>query len=164
MNRAMKLAAVGALALAACLVLGDAAAADPVISMPGVQVNFDKKGGEVSSAIRILLGLTVLSLAPAIMMSMTAFIRIVIVLSMLRHALGMQDTPPNTVIISLALFLTLFTIAIVNWRYSAPFRSEVKESLHIGEAQRPEGEVHLREVIAQERLRRKERRERKKDA
>ena len=111
MNRAMKLAAVGALALAACLVLGDAAAADPVISMPGVQVNFDKKGGEVSSAIRILLGLTVLSLAPAIMMSMTAFIRIVIVLSMLRHALGMQDTPPNTVIISLALFLTFFTMS-----------------------------------------------------
>jgi flagellar biosynthetic protein FliP len=44
-------------------------------------------------------------------MSMTAFVRIVIVLSMLRHALGMQDTPPNTVIISLALFLTLFTMS-----------------------------------------------------
>lgn len=111
MNRAVKYAAVGCLALAACLALGDAAAADPVISIPGVQVNFDKKGGEVSSAIRILLGLTVLSLAPAIMMSMTAFIRIVIVLSMLRHALGMQDTPPNTVIISLALFLTFFTMS-----------------------------------------------------
>ncbi len=48
---------------------------------------------------------------PAILMSMTAFVRIVIVLSMLRHALGMQDTPPNTVIISLALFLTFFTMA-----------------------------------------------------
>jgi flagellar biosynthetic protein FliP len=51
--------------------------------------------------------LTVLSLAPAILVSMTSFIRIVIVLSMLRHALGMQETPPNTVIVSLALFLTL---------------------------------------------------------
>jgi flagellar biosynthetic protein FliP len=66
---------------------------------------------EVSSAIKIILGLTVLSLAPAILMSMTSFIRIVIVLSMLRHALGMQDTPPNTVIISLSLFLTLFTMS-----------------------------------------------------
>jgi flagellar biosynthetic protein FliP len=65
----------------------------------------------MSSAIKILLGLTVLSLAPAILMSMTAFVRIVIVLSMLRHALGMQDTPPNTVIVSLALFLTFFTMA-----------------------------------------------------
>jgi len=57
------------------------------------------------------LGLTVLSLAPAILMSMTAFVRIVIVLSMLRHALGMQETPPNTVVISLALFLTFFTMS-----------------------------------------------------
>jgi flagellar biosynthetic protein FliP len=57
------------------------------------------------------LGLTVLSLAPAILMSMTSFIRIVVVLSMLRHAMGMQETPPNTVLISLALFLTLFTMS-----------------------------------------------------
>jgi len=74
------------------------------------------------------------------------------------------DAQKDMALAALGAFLTLFTIAIVNWRYSAPFRSEVKESLHIGEAQRPEGEVHLREVIAQERLRRKERRERKKDA
>jgi flagellar biosynthetic protein FliP len=73
-----------------------------------VQVNM---GGDMSAAIKILLGLTVLSLAPAILMSMTAFVRIVIVLSMLRSALGMQDTPPNTVVISLALFLTFFTMA-----------------------------------------------------
>ncbi|KQY12135.1 flagellar biosynthesis protein flip [Massilia sp. Root133] len=52
-----------------------------------------------------------LSLAPGILMSMTAFVRIVIVLSMLRQALGMQQTPPNTVVVSLALFLTFFTMA-----------------------------------------------------
>jgi flagellar biosynthetic protein FliP len=63
--------------------------------------------------LKVLLGLTVLSFAPAILVSMTAFIRIAIVLSMLRHALGMQETPPNTVIVSLALFLTLFTMAPV---------------------------------------------------
>jgi flagellar biosynthetic protein FliP len=86
-------------------------ARDTSTLLPGVQVNFSGDAGEISSAVKILLGLTVLSLAPAILMSMTSFIRIVIVLSMLRHALGMQETPPNTVIISLALFLTLFTMS-----------------------------------------------------
>lgn len=87
-------------------------AAEPLVSMPGVQVNLSgaPKGAELASPIKILLGLTVLSLAPAILMSMTSFIRIVIVLSMLRHALGMQETPPNTVIVSLAMFLTFFTM------------------------------------------------------
>jgi flagellar biosynthetic protein FliP len=88
-----------------------AAWAAPVLSAPGIQVNAG--GADVSLALKVLLGLTVLSLAPAILVSMTAFIRIVIVLSMLRHALGMQETPPNTVIVSLALFLTLFTMAPV---------------------------------------------------
>jgi flagellar biosynthetic protein FliP len=98
--------------LLALLAAGVADAAEPVMSMPGLQVNMDAKGGaELASAVKILLGLTVLSLAPAILMSMTAFVRIVIVLSMLRHALGMQETPPNTVIISLSLFLTFFTMA-----------------------------------------------------
>ena len=58
-------------------------------------------------------------------MSMTSFIRIVVVLSMLRHALGMQDTPPNAVIVSLSLFLTLFTMAAtfqeVNTKAFQPF-------------------------------------------
>jgi len=81
---------------------------------PALQLNIGGgQGAGTSTAVRILLGLTVLSLAPAILMSMTSFVRIVIVLSMLRHALGMQETPPNTVIISLSLFLTLFTMAPV---------------------------------------------------
>jgi flagellar biosynthetic protein FliP len=52
----------------------------------------------------------VLSLAPAILIVMTSFTRIIIVLAMLRHAFGMPETPPNTVLISLTLFLTLFTM------------------------------------------------------
>lgn len=94
--------------------MGAAWAAEPAINMPGLQVNLGGKGSaETASAIKILLGLTVLSLAPAILMSMTSFVRIVIVLSMLRHALGMQETPPNTVVVSLALFLTFFTMSPV---------------------------------------------------
>ncbi len=102
------------LALALAAMAGAwAAAPAPALSLPGMQLRLAGAGGpaELSSAVKILLGLTVLSLAPAILMSMTSFVRIVIVLSMLRHALGMQETPPNTVIVSLALFLTFFTMA-----------------------------------------------------
>lgn len=58
--------------------------------------------------VQLVLLMTVLSLAPAILMMMTSFTRIIVVLSFLRTALGLQQTPPNTVLISLALFMTLF--------------------------------------------------------
>lgn len=90
--------------------LAHAADHGSAVSLPGMQIHLDG-AGEWSSAIKILMGLTVLSLAPAILMSMTSFIRIVIVLSMVRHALGMQETPPNTVVLSLALFLTFFSMS-----------------------------------------------------
>ena len=60
---------------------------------------------------RIVLGLTLITVLPALLVSLTAFLRIIIVLSMLRHAIGMQETPPNTVLIGLALFMTLFTMS-----------------------------------------------------
>ncbi len=66
-------------------------------------------GGSVASrVIQMVTLLTVLSLAPSILMMMTSFTRIVVVLSFLRTAMGTQQTPPNTVLISLAMFLTLF--------------------------------------------------------
>ena len=83
------------------------------LRLPGVDIRFDAKPAqttEVTTAIKVIALLTVLSLAPAILVVMTAFTRIIIVLSMLRHAFGMQETPPNTVLVSLALFLTLFTM------------------------------------------------------
>ena len=68
---------------------------------------------ETAMALRIVLGLTFLAILPALLVSMTAFMRIVIVLSMLRHAIGMQETPPNMVLIGLAMFMTLFTMSPV---------------------------------------------------
>jgi len=65
---------------------------------------------ETSQALRVILGLTVLAILPAILVSITAFLRIIIVLSMLRHAIGMPETPPNSALIGIALFLTLFTM------------------------------------------------------
>jgi flagellar biosynthetic protein FliP len=67
-------------------------------------------GTDLAMPIRIMLLLTLLSLAPAMLVTMTAFTRIVVVLSMLRHAIGMQETPPNQVLVSLALFLSLFAM------------------------------------------------------
>lgn len=80
---------------------------------------------EVSSSIQILLILTVLSLAPSIIIMMTSFTRIVIVLSFLRNALGTQQMPPNQVLIGLALFLSLFimtpVISDINTQAYAPY-------------------------------------------
>jgi flagellar biosynthetic protein FliP len=65
----------------------------------------------LAPALQIVVLLTVLTLVPAVVVAMTSFTRTIIVLSMLRHAFGMQDTPPNMVLVSVALFLTLFTMA-----------------------------------------------------
>ena len=69
--------------------------------------------GQTSTALQILLVLTVLSMAPAILLMTTAFIRIVVVLSFVRQAMGTQQMPPNQIIIGLALFLTFFVMAPV---------------------------------------------------
>ena len=71
----------------------------------------DGGGSTTSRIVQTLALLTVLSLAPSILVMVTAFTRIVVVLSFLRSAIGMQTSPPNSVMISLALFLTAFVMA-----------------------------------------------------
>lgn len=68
---------------------------------------------DLAPALRQVVVLTMLSLIPALLIAMTSFTRIVIVLSMVRGALGLQQTPPNVVIITLSLFLTLFSMSPV---------------------------------------------------
>ncbi|AMO95572.1 flagellar biosynthetic protein FliP [Collimonas fungivorans] len=84
---------------------------------PGVEIRFNGgaagKSSDTSLAMRVVIGMTLLAILPALLMSLTAFMRIIIVLSMLRHAIGMQETPPNTVLIGLALFLTMITMSPV---------------------------------------------------
>jgi flagellar biosynthetic protein FliP len=72
-----------------------------------------KNPSEVSALLQILMLLTVLSLAPAILVMMTSFTRLVIVFSFLRHAIGTQQMPPNQIIIGLSLFLTFFIMTPV---------------------------------------------------
>lgn len=68
---------------------------------------------KVSSALQILVLLTILTLAPAILIMTTSFARIIIVLSFLRQAMGTQQTPPTQILIGLALFLTMFVMGPV---------------------------------------------------
>lgn len=89
--------------------------AEPVFSIPkiGMDVETSQNPEDVATSIQILLLLTVLTLAPSILIMMTSFTRIIIVLSFLRNAMGTQQMPPNQVLIGLALFLTLFIMAPV---------------------------------------------------
>lgn len=89
--------------------------AEPGISITqnGINIGTAQSPKDVTTSIQILLLLTVLSLAPSILIMMTSFTRIIIVLSFLRNALGTQQMPPNQVLIGLALFLTLFVMAPV---------------------------------------------------
>ena len=88
--------------------LGSYAAGLPTITL-GIGEATDP--GEVSTALQILVVLTILSVAPAILLMTTGFTRIVIVLSFMRQALGTQSAPSNQIVIGLALFLTFFVMA-----------------------------------------------------
>src|SRR5215210_8096291 len=68
-------------------------------------------GGVTERALQLVALITVLSLAPSVLVMVTSFTRIVVVLSLLRSAIGTQTAPPNAVIVSLALFLTAFVMA-----------------------------------------------------
>lgn len=80
------------------------------VTLPSVNFGFKNvdNPNEVVNAIKIILILTVLTLAPAILIMMTSFTRIIIVLSFLRQAMGVQQMPPNQLLVGLALFLTFF--------------------------------------------------------
>jgi flagellar biosynthetic protein FliP len=76
-----------------------------------VVVNLGEGGGFSGRVVQLILLITVLALAPSIVVVLTSFTRMIVVLSLLRSALGTQQTPPNVVLISLALFLTGFVMA-----------------------------------------------------
>ncbi len=80
------------------------------LELPAVNLNLDDAKGpqQISGVLQIVFLMTILSLAPAILILMTSFTRLAIVLSFLRQALGTQQAPPNQVLVGLALFLTFF--------------------------------------------------------
>ena len=87
-----------------------AAAAAAASANDGLKIDFSGGGLFTDRMMQIIALITILSVAPSILIMMTSFVRIVVVLSLLRTALGLQQSPPNSVIVSLALFLTLFVM------------------------------------------------------
>jgi flagellar biosynthetic protein FliP len=100
--------------LSSLLLIPDVAlAAGPATAAAGSNsLSIDLSGGGMFTdrMLQIVALITILSLAPSILIMMTCFTRIVVVLSLLRTAMGMQTSPPNAVIVSLAMFLTLFVM------------------------------------------------------
>lgn len=134
---------LGLVLLGLFLPLGQAFAADPAAatssaSLPTLSINL---GGEtedveqVSTAVKILALLTVLSLAPALMITLTSFTRIVIVLSFMRQALGTNQAPPNQVMIGLALFMTYFIMSpVLNTIYDTAYIPYVEQQISVDQA------------------------------
>ncbi|MFC4768798.1 flagellar type III secretion system pore protein FliP [Effusibacillus consociatus] len=97
------------------------------IGIPGINLDFTTSDDpqSIAASLQIILLLTVLSLAPAILILMTCFTRIIVVLSFVRNALSIQQMPPNQVLIGLALFMTLFvmtpTLTQVNEKALQPY-------------------------------------------
>jgi flagellar biosynthesis protein FliP len=112
MRRAALWLAGAALAAACTLIAPAVVAAEPGITALTVQSS--PGGGQTYTlTLQVLLLMTAVTLLPAILLMMTAFTRIVIVLGILRQALGAGQTPPNQVLLGLALFLTLFVMSPV---------------------------------------------------
>jgi|SRR5436190_4328784 len=110
---------------------------------------------QTSEAVRIALALSLLALIPAMAICMTPFVRIIVVLSMIRHGLGMPETPPNQVLVSLAIFLTGFTmmptLASVNQSAFQPFMAgQLTVEQALDKASGPMRDFMLRQVHDQD--------------
>jgi flagellar biosynthesis protein FliP len=144
-NRSGRLLRLAALAIttAGCLAAAPAFAQ----SFPALTSSTGPNGQTWSISIQSLLFLTSLSFLPAVLLMMTGFTRIIIVLSLVRSALGTQTSPPNQVLIGLALFLTFFVMAPVLERvYTDAYLPLSENRIAIGEAL-DRGAVPLRQFM-----------------
>ena len=116
--------------------------------VPLINVVQDATGGsEYSLSVEILVLMTVLTLLPSILIMMTSFVRIIIVMSLLRQALGTAQTPPNQVLIGLSLFLTYFVMApVLTNIYEEAFDPYVNERISAQEAM-DKAAIPLREFM-----------------
>ena len=123
------------------------------LSLPSIQLGVDdvEEPEKVSSALQILFMLTILTLAPSILILTTSFARIVIVLSFLRQAMGTQQTPPTQILIGLGLFLTLFvmgpTWTEINDKALQPYlKEEISQTDALKKAEMPLKNFMLRQT------------------
>jgi flagellar biosynthesis protein FliP len=115
---------------------GLASLAFPAVALAqAVNIDLGTGAGLTDRVIQLAGLLTVLSLAPSIIIMTTSFVRIVVVLSLLRTALGLQQSPPNAVIISLSLFLTAIVMApTFNASYNAGIRPLLDKKMELPQA------------------------------
>jgi flagellar biosynthetic protein FliP len=114
------------------------------LTLPSLSLSFtnSQKPGDIVSVLRIVMMLTVLTLAPAILIMCTSFTRIVVVLSFIRQALGTQQMPPNQLIVGLALFLSFFVMAptwkaISNDSLTPYLNNKISQELAYEKAEKP---------------------------
>ncbi|MCY0875298.1 MAG: flagellar type III secretion system pore protein FliP [Firmicutes bacterium] len=138
--------------LAGMLVWGFSGAVSQAASLPGVSLNLTGTSSPagVVGTLQIIVLLALLSFAPAILVMMTAFTRVIVILSFVRSALATQSAPPNQVLIGLALFLTLFimtpTFSAVNNQALQPYLAG-----HINQTVALErGEMPFKEFMAKQ--------------
>ena len=109
-------------------------AIDPA-SAQSLTIGLDEGAGLTDRALQMIALITVLSLAPSILVMVTSFTRIVVVLSLLRTAIGVQQSPPNVVVISLALFLTAFVMTpVFSEAYTAGIEPLTANEIELDEA------------------------------
>lgn len=107
----------------------------PTAFAQDISIGLGEGTGVTERALQIIVLVTVLSIAPSILIMVTSFTRIVIVLSLLRTAIGIQQSPPNTVIISLAMFLTAFIMTpIFQKAYDEGIKPLIAEEIELNEA------------------------------
>lgn len=117
--------------------------------MPDINISLGETGdpGKIGAGIKILILMTVLSLAPSIIITMTSFVRIVVVMSFLRQALGTQSAPPNQVMAGLSLFMTFFIMQPVFMKmYNDAFVPFSQEKMSMEDAYN-KGMTPLREFM-----------------
>lgn len=127
--------------------------ANPILSIPNINIDVTEAQGpeDISSTIQVIILLTVLALAPSILVLMTCFTRIIIILSFLRKALALQTTPPNQVLVGLALFLTFFVMSptfgeINETAYKPLVNGEITTEVAFDNAVNPLRDFMLRQV------------------
>jgi flagellar biosynthetic protein FliP len=110
-KRVLGLVMTAALLLIPSIALAAPAASAAASAASSSALSVDLSGGMFTDRmVQIIALISILSLAPSILIMMTSFVRIVVVLSLLRTAIGIQQSPPNAVIVSLSMFLTLFVM------------------------------------------------------
>lgn len=134
-------------------ILPSFAEAAPLIPIPNLNIGVEAANNpqDVALSLQILFTLTVLSLAPSILIMMTSFTRIIVVLSFLRSALGTQQMPPNQVLVGLALFLTFYTMSpyweVVNTKALQPYMANtITQETAMTEAMKPMREFMLKQT------------------